>query len=167
MRSLIATLAAIALLPSSAHAAVQWSVDTFTCTGTLTANWSDTLGIGCGGDLTLDGGTITSDSRISFSSVGKLFLDNLAITAPELWLSGETIFVGSVVIQADSISVTSGGSLPIGDGGRLVLPPGGAISVGGGVDLNPVVAVPEPSVYLSLMSGLLLLALRVRGSRNT
>lgn len=182
MRRLVIALIAYVLSPSFSHAIPNLSVDSISCYGTQTTAISDGLSISCTGDLSLLGGSITADTQILLSSGGALTLDNLAVTAPHIQLFGSTVSIGAgVVITINSLTVTAGigggsnvpsisagSTISIGGQeprqiviGDVLLPPGGREPIigggpGGSITIMP--SVPEPSIYASMLIGLLVLA---------
>lgn len=93
------------ILPISAQATSTASIINTSCSGSLTSSLIDGASFACAGNLTLDGGFITSDSVINISADGDLFLDNLTLTAPNISLSVQTgaMIIGSnMFINADS-----------------------------------------------------------------
>lgn len=139
-------------LPISANALSTSSIGNTNCSGSLTTSLLNGASFACAGNLTLDGGFITSDSLINISADGDLFVDNLTLTAPTVTftnLSG-TLTIGSAVVvntsgaiiqgSQDSILNWSKFNIPQGSGGAvLVIGDGGDLKVGAGSGyvLNP------------------------------
>lgn len=117
MSRLLCTLCLLAFLPITANATSTSSITNTNCSGNLTSSLLDGASFVCAGNLTLDGGFVTSDSLINISADGDLFLDNLTFTAPNITLSVLTgmLKIGSnVVLNAGSnFNVAGGNSAPI------------------------------------------------------
>lgn len=189
MHRLVASFLACAIFSSAAQATPILSVEIISCTGTQTTAISDVLSIGCTGDLSLLGGSISAESQILLSSGGALALDNLALAAPDIHLSGASVSLGAgVAITTNTFaagvtagpylpSISAGSTISIGGSeprpiviGNILLPPGGLESITSGDSGGPITimpSVPEPSAYASMLIGILVLAagLRKRGAR--
>ncbi|MDP3088486.1 MAG: PEP-CTERM sorting domain-containing protein [Methylotenera sp.] len=99
LRSFIITCLVL-ILPISAHATSTASIINTDCSSTLTRSLIDGASFACAGNLTLDGGFITSDSLINISADGDLFIDNLTLTAPNVTFSVLTgmLTIGSAFV---------------------------------------------------------------------
>ena len=177
MRYLMILLVAYALSPALANASPGLSVENLVCQGTETTDISDVLSIDCSGDLALLGGSITADSKILITAIGTLTLDDLLLSAPEISLSGSSIFLEDgasitgntlfIAVTDDSsgaLSVSPGADIStndgrmiehIGAGGILPSPDSEPLVTDGAITIMPV---PEPTAYASLLIGLLVLA---------
>jgi hypothetical protein len=117
MTRLLSALCLAVMLPISAQATTTSSIINTSCSGTLTSSLVDGASFACAGNLTLDGGFITSDSLINISADGDLFLDNLTLTAPNVTLSvlAGLLRVGSNVMinGVSSLIVTDGSTSPV------------------------------------------------------
>lgn len=229
MYHLLYVLCLAAIFPISAHATSTASIINTNCSGSYIISLVDGASFSCAGNLTLDGGFITSDSLINISADGDLFVDNLTFTAPNvtfLVLNGmltmgraavintsiatfqsnpntvsnwEKLNIGNSAIinlnqeqpskitldrvfgtnqtLSGALTLSSGGSISLGNTNGLMLPPnntlstpGGSIVIGsgglittGGGPYNPpiaVSAVPEPSTYFMVLLGLGLIMYR-------
>lgn len=162
IRTLALSLALTA--PVLAQAAQNVDNSTVSCTRSLVAQNFTSLTFSCDGDMTVTGGNWTSDSLISLTSTGTLFLQNVTFNAPLITLSGLNIEVDSLVslsasreIRIETAEVTrsqAAGELRIAAGAQLFLG-GNAVNVnadpslragGGDIRLNAA-AVPEPESY--------------------
>lgn len=165
-------LGALLFSPIVVHAASFASLESASCSGSLSSSLSDEASFLCSGDLSLIGGSIRSDARIAIRADGSLFLDNLSLTAPLIDLSAlkgaitigrgtsvnGSFLAGSRPITAPTMTVPGSRTLPAGDGGSLFVSPGGNISLSGsGGIVTLVSAVPEPSAALMMVVGLLAL----------
>lgn len=107
----------LVFLPVSANAISTASIANTSCSGELTASTLDGASFACAGNLTLDGGFITSDSLINISASGDLFLDNLTFNAPTVTfsvLTGMLTMGSNVTINAGSnLTVTGGNTAPV------------------------------------------------------
>jgi len=162
MSRFLCALYLMVFLPIAANAASTSSIANTNCSGSLTSSLLNGASFACAGNLTLDGGFVTSDSLINISATGDLFLDNLTFTAPNVTfsvLSGMMTIGSGVVINSNSIilagdtgitvaqgalinilpgsnnNVGAGTGFPLGGGG-LTLSAGGALSSGAGGGLN-------------------------------
>lgn len=95
------------ILPVSAQAVSTASVINTNCSGSLTSSLIDGASFACAGNLTLDGGFITSDSLINITADGDFFVDNLTLSAPIVTFSNLTglITIGSGVIVNTSTAI--------------------------------------------------------------
>ncbi len=178
MHRLAYTLCLVAILPISAYAKSTASIINTNCSGSLTSSLIDGASFSCAGNLTLDGGFISSDSVINISADGDLFLDNLNLNAPIISisnLSGLLNVGSSAVIQASSmilinseyINIAQGAKTEILKDGKVVLTPSTNLvtNVGGDINLTSgqfslQAPVPEPSTYLMALLGLGLIVYR-------
>lgn len=172
-------LSVLSLFSLSAEAVSSSTVDSLDCSDSLSVSLLDTASFSCVGNLSLSGGGITSDSKIEITSSGSLVLTNLSIVAPIVELSsqnGQLSIGNGVLINTSSFLATVGsGVVPsfiVAPGASISLGSGeatriigsleilesinhGAITplVGGNMLINP--SVPEPSAFISLLFGLL------------
>ena len=178
MNRLLYALCLAAIFPISAHATSVASIINTSCSGSLTSSLVDGASFSCAGNLTLDGGFITSDSLINISADGDFFLDNLNLNAPNIFLSnlsGLLNIGSSAIIQASSmisinsnyINIAQGAKTEILKDGKVVLTPSTNLitNVGGDINLTSgqfslQAPVPEPSTNLMLLLGLGLIMYR-------
>lgn len=185
-------LSVLSIFSLNAEAISSSTVGSFDCSESLSISLLDTASFSCIGNFSLSGGGITSESKIVITSSGSLVLDNLSIVAPFVELSsqnGQLTIGNGVLINTDSFLTT------VGDGAApsLSLSPGASISVGSresariigsseilgsinhgaitplvGGDISITPSVPEPSTYISMLLGLVVvfgLTKGVYGSR--
>lgn len=120
---------------SLSQAATGFSVQNFSCSGTQATIIGDVTGplsIGCDGSLSLIGGSIHSDTSIMLAADETLTLVDLTLSAPQIDLSGASIYIGN------SVDMDLRPTAPV-DGGRPT--PGGmdllaGISAGGQITLH-------------------------------
>jgi adhesin HecA-like repeat protein len=173
----------VAVLPIAANATSTASIINTSCSGNLTSSLTDGASFACAGNLTLDGGFITSDSEINISADGDLFIDNINLNAPNIYLSnlsGLLNISSSAVIQASSsifinsnyINIAQGTKTEILSNGKVVLTPNTNLVINSGGDINIKsgelsiqAPVPEPSTYLMALFGLSLIAFKRRTNR--
>lgn len=96
-------------LPLLANATSNASITSSTCSGNLTISLLGGASFACAGNLTLDGGFVTSDSLINISADGDLFLDNLTFTAPNVIFSNlsRMLTIGrNTVVNGGLVTVT-------------------------------------------------------------
>jgi hypothetical protein len=150
MSRLLCALCLLAFLPITANATSTASITSTNCSGSLTTSLLDGASFACAGNLTLDGGFVTSDSLINISADGDLFVNNLVFTSPNVTftaLSG-TIEIGSgFVVNANSAILTA----------SII-----NIALGAQFNVPQIAAVPEPSAYAMLLLGLGLISFRRR-----
>ncbi len=188
----LTSLAISLLLPLSAAAASYSTVGSMGCTGTTNVALLDTASFSCSGNFFLSGGSISSQSKIVIAADGSLSLDRLSLTAPFVELSslnGQVSIGNGVLINTSSFlaavgnvvtptSINSpGASISVGSGetGRIIGPvevlqaiTHGAITPLVGGDISIASSVPEPSTYVSMLLGLLVvfgLTKRFKGSQ--
>ena len=123
---------------SHAHMASATSistVQTIDCAGDLQISLGQSALLSCGGDFSVFGGTITSDTSIVISALGSLRLDNLEVRAPSVAFSsaGELFLGGDVSIVATSVALSSfaDGSVPPSGTGGLTIGSGATLSLSG------------------------------------
>lgn len=140
MSRLLCALCLIAFLPIVANAASTSSITNTSCSGSLTTSLLDDASFACAGNLTLDGGFITSDSLINISADGDLFLDNLTFTAPNVTFSvlTGTLTIGSSIIVNSTTAIIQNTTKAIVTWNELNIPQGsGAVlTIGDGKDLK-------------------------------
>jgi hypothetical protein len=181
MRRLSLLISAL-LFSAFAHATSTANIGSISCSGSQSfVDLATSATLSCNGDFSLIGGSIDSDTEISISAVGSLFLDNLTISAPLVQLktfSGVLTFANGVsIISAGSINIDIGnatspritlapgatlsfpgrGGTTIGTGGDITLSAGGNINLSDGSNLTRVSTVPEPDSFWSMLSGCLIL----------
>ena len=121
MLRFLCAILTFAFLPLSANATSTASITSTNCSGNLTTSLLDGASFACAGNLTLDGGFVTSDSLINISADGDLFLDNLALTAPNVTFSnlsgmlaigsGVVINISTAILQNSPQSIVSWSNL--------------------------------------------------------
>ena len=176
-------LLTFAFLPLSANAISTASIISTNCSGNLTTSLLDGASFACAGNLTLDGGFVTSDSLINISADGDLFVDNLTLTAPNITFSNSTglLTIGSSVVINTStavvqskpestltwnklniangsgavLSIGAGGDLKVGTGIGYVLTANNIPVVGGSIFLNSDATATTTNVVTSAGTGLL------------
>ena len=140
MSRLLCTLCLMAFLPIVANATSTSSITNTSCSGSLTTSLLDGASFACAGNLTLDGGFITSDSLINISADGDLFLDNLTFTAPNVTFSVLTgaLIIGSGIIVNTSTAIIQNTTKAVVTWNELNIPQGsGAVlTIGDGKDLK-------------------------------
>lgn len=138
-------------LPALANATSAASITNASCSDSLTTSLLDGASFACVGNLTLDGGFVTSDSVINISATGDLFVDNLTFTAPNVTFSVLTgmLTIGSAVVVNTSAAIVQGSrdsilswskfNIPQGSSGTVLTIGGGDLKVGAGSGhvLNP------------------------------
>lgn len=130
---------------SLSQAATGFSVQSFSCSGaqaTISGDVTGPLSIGCNGSLSLTGGSVYSDTSIRLAADEALTLVDLILSAPQVDLSGASIFIGNSVNMDLRPTAPVGGVRPtlgginlladISAGGQITLHGGGGI-VGGNV----------------------------------
>lgn len=170
----------MAVLPIAAHATSTASIINTSCSGSLTSSLVDGASFACAGNLTLDGGFITSDSDINISADGDLFIDNINLMASNIYLSnlsGLLNIGSSAIIQASSMIVINSSLINIAQGAKVevlkndkvVLTPNTnlVINLGGDINLKSGESsiqspVPEPTTYAMILLGLSLIAFKRR-----
>jgi hypothetical protein len=174
-------LSALSVFSMNAEAISSSTVGSFACSESLSISISDTASFSCIGNFSLSGGGITSESKIVITSSGSLALDNLSIVAPFVELnsqSGQLSIGNGVLINTSSFLATAG----VGVAPSLSLSPGASISVGSGEsariigsseilgsikhgaitplvggDISIIPSVPEPSTYILMVLGLVVI----------
>jgi len=132
MSRILCALCLVVLLPAVAKAATTSNIINTDCSGVLTTTFDSGASLACSGNLTLDGGFVTSDSSISIFADGDLSFHNLIFTAPDVSFS--TLF-GSIKI-GNGVVVNYSGVVPkpvfdIPQKARVfILGAGGNISIG-------------------------------------
>lgn len=149
----------LAVLPIAAHAISTASIINTNCSGSLTSSLIEGASFACEGNLTLDGGFITSDSEINISADVDLFIDNINFTAPKVTFSsllGVLITGSGVVVNTTNsllpkhrdlltvkpefiipqnpsdVVIQNGGDLSLGETGEYVLQPNNSPPSSGG-----------------------------------
>ena len=144
MTRLLCALCILAFLPNAANATSVINVGTTNCSGDLTISALDGASFACAGNLTLDGGLVTSDSLINISVGGDLSVNNLIFTSPSVTftaLSG-TIAIGSGFVVNTSSATLNGWNINIAQGAQFNY-------------VSQIAAVPEPSTYAMMLLGIL------------
>lgn len=103
-------------LPLASHASAQISLANTNCSGDMALSSDSGITFNCTGNLSLDGGWLTSDSPISLLASGDLTLNNLRLYAPAISLSSLTgsLTIGSnVLFDATHTAVLTGGATPV------------------------------------------------------
>ena len=177
-------LLGVLFFPIVAHSAAFSNIGTTSCSSSLSLSVFEEASFLCAGNLSLIGGSITSDSRVVIRANGTLSIDNVSITAPRIDLSSQegTLYVsGGTSLGFASLSLESragiihvlpstgmGGVVQIAEGGDislsngfliprpLVAIDGGRLSLTGGGGIVVLGApVPVPSAALLMILGLL------------
>ena len=159
-----------------AQAASNANIAIISCSGSSSFDLTSGALLSCDGDFSLIGGSIDSDSGITISAVGSLFLDDLSLSAPFVQLTtltGTLTLAEGVSIngfnwnnvdignnRSPRITLRQGGSITLPARGDIDLSTGGQVVLNGGGDLTLVSSVPEPGMVWSLLCGGLLLAIR-------
>lgn len=160
-------LMAVLFFPFVAHSASFSSVGTTTCSSSLSLTLFEEASFLCAGDLSLIGGSITSDSRVVIRAEGSLFLDNVSITAPQIDLSsldgsidvGRGTSLGFGSLSSGRIAITARMNPSTGIGGTLQIAEGGDISLSNGFHLpRPLVAIEGGRISLTSGGGIVVLA---------
>lgn len=154
-RTLTLTLSLLA--PWYAQATQTIDQSTIDCSESLTLLTQDNVTAQCTGNLSITGGTWTSDTLISLSATGNLSLLGVTLAAPDISLAG-----GQILVDAAS-TLTGTGHLVI-NGGPITLEvptvrdvTRSPLTVGGSITL-----VPEPGTWALALAGLAGLMLRLR-----
>ncbi|MGB4064814.1 MAG: PEP-CTERM sorting domain-containing protein [Azonexus sp.] len=142
MRHLSLLLSAL-LFSAFAQAASNANIATISCSGSSSFDLSNGALLSCDGDFSLIGGSIDSDTGITISAVGSLFLDDLRISAPVVEL--KTLSGTISVAKGASINGFNWNNFDIGTAPRLTFEqPGdltllerraGIVSTGGDISL--------------------------------
>lgn len=143
MSRLLCALFFLAFLPTVANATSVINVTNTNCSGEFAVSTLDGASFACSGNLSLDGGFVTSDSLINISVGGDLNVNNLVFTSPNVTfdaLSG-TIEVGSGFIVNTKSAILNGWIINIAQAAQFNVP--------------QIAAVPEPSVYAMMLTGIL------------
>lgn len=175
MRHLALLLSAL-LFSVVAQGASTANITTASCSGNQSFDLTNGALLSCDGDFSLIGGRIDSDTGITISAVGSLFLDDLSLIAPLVQLKtltgvltvAEGVSINGVNWTSFDIGNSTSPRITRGQGGSILLPPRGQINLGAGGqivlssggNLALVSSVPEPSMVWTLLSGGLLLAIR-------
>lgn len=145
------------LAPWYAQATQTIDQSTIDCSESLTLLTQDNLTAQCTGNMSITGGTWTSDTLISLSATGDLSLFGVTLQAPNIAVVGNQILVdaASTLAVTDHLGI-SGGTIKlesplVGVGGEIPLTSGGSISL-----------VPEPGTWALALAGLAGLMLRLR-----
>ncbi|HET7831838.1 MAG TPA: hypothetical protein VFK88_02630 [Gallionella sp.] len=186
MRFISLVFGILALLPSLATAIPVFNVNSVSCSGNLTPSFASMALLDCTGNLSLDegslGGTLTADTQVILSALGSLSLANLYFSAPKVMLSGSSVSLGpgAMVNATTSLSVDTangglsafntapGATLTIGNNGNALGNPSFLsipnVTFTTSLSANPlpgsgsVALVPEPSVFETMLLGVLVLA---------
>jgi len=116
---------------------------TIDCSESLTLLTQDNLTAQCTGNLSVTGGTWTSDTLISLSATGDLSLFGVTLLAPTISLDGHQILMdgGSTLALAGDSTIGDGAitlrTPTTGDGGGIQLVAGASIQVGPHEALSP------------------------------
>ena len=130
-----------ALSSSVTQASTLIDIGSASCSGSESINSSNGLSFSCSGDFSLTAGSLSSDIGITLSSLGKLTLDGLTLSAPNITLNATNIDIGSSVL----LDVSQGSLRLAGGGGILPFIPrfwpapavpsslsGGVVTIGSG-----------------------------------
>lgn len=118
MRHLALFLSAL-LFSAFAQAASNANITTVGCSGNSSFDLSNGAMLSCDGDFSLIGGSIDSDTGITISAVGSLFLDDLKLSAPAVQLRTLTGVVS--VTESVSINTINWTTFDVGASSRLTL----------------------------------------------
>lgn len=173
MRHLSLLLSAL-LFSAFAQAASSANVATISCSGNQSFDMANGAMLSCDGDFSLIGGSIDSDTGITISAVGSLFLDDLKLSAPvvqlntlsgvvsvtegvkinttnwtnfEISASARTTFAQPAdrpLLEARIVTVNAGGDISLGQPGRITLYDGNGIVARAGSIIAAPVAVATP-----------------------
>jgi PEP-CTERM motif len=146
--------------PWLAQAAHTVTDSTLLCTDALTFSDTSSLVARCTGDLSITGGTWSSDVLIDIRADGKLALNGVSFNAPVIQLQSPT-----EITTSDNVTLTASDKLIIqGDLRAPSLPPlqGGNLVLSGALTVDQARAIPEPSSAALSLLGLGLCALRLR-----
>lgn len=143
MRHLSLLLSAL-LFSAFAQAASNANIATISCSGSQSFDLTNGAMLSCDGDFSLIGGSIDSDTGITISAVGSLFLDDLRLRAPVVEL--KTLTGAVSVAKGVSINVSNWTTFDIDtSSGLTVAQPGdltllerraGTVSTGGEISLG-------------------------------
>jgi hypothetical protein len=172
IRTIVLSLAVT--LPFLAQAAQSIDNSTLSCTQSLVDNRATTLTFSCEGDLTITGGTWTTDTLISLSATGSMLLQGITFNTPSLSLKAQSIVFDSIanlpkdgVVNIETVAGADGtapGALQLTPGSKIniegaTIPApltGGDIQLGAGRggDISLRAAVPEPESYALALAAL-------------
>lgn len=99
----ISLLLSVLLFSAFAQAASNANITTISCSGSSSFDLTNGAMLSCDGDFSLIGGSIDSDTGITISSVGSLFLDDLRLSAPVVEMKTLT----GVVSVAEGVSINA------------------------------------------------------------
>lgn len=139
MRHLSLLLSAL-LFSVFAQAASNANITTASCSGSQSFDLTNSASLSCSGDFSLIGGSIDSDTSITISAFGSLFIGNMTLNAPLIQLktvTGVLSFGDGISMTSDSINVDVGNATSP----RITLAPGAILSVAGR-DTNIVASQP-------------------------
>lgn len=164
MRHLSLLVSAL-LFSAFAQAASNANITTISCSGSRSFDLTNGALLSCDGDFSLIGGSIDSDTGITISAGGSLFLDDLRLSAPSVGLktlsgaitiaSGTSIDArdwanfdisasprltfaqpGLARLERGEVTINAGGDISLGQPGRITLSQGnGLIAQRGDIDL--------------------------------
>lgn len=141
LRPLILALSLSA--PGWALATQTIDQSTIDCSESLTLLTQDNLTAQCTGNMSITGGTWTSDTLISLSATGNLSMWDVTFLAPSIAVVGNQILVdgGSTLALAADPTIGDGAitlrTSTTGDGGGIQLVAGASIQVGPHEALSP------------------------------
>ncbi|WP_310491386.1 hypothetical protein [Dechloromonas sp.] len=186
MRHLALLLSAL-LFSAFAQAASNANITTIGCSGNSSFDLTNGAILSCDGDFSLIGGSVDSDSGITISAVGSLFLDDLRLSAPVVQLKtltgvvsvAEGVSINAInwttfdigtsprltvaqpgnltLLERGTVTVSTGGEISLGQPGQITLRNGGGIIVRQGGDITIPVASTAPVQNLDSYRGTLLL----------
>lgn len=129
--------------PWYAQATQTIEQSTLDCSDSLTILSVENLTAQCTGNMSITGGTWTSDTLISLSATGDLSLFGVTLLAPNISLVGNQILMdGDSTLALADDPVVRGGQVTLrtpttGDGGGIQLVAGASIQVGPHEALSP------------------------------
>lgn len=165
MRHLALLLSAL-LFSAFAQAASNATITAIGCSGNSSFDLTNGAMLSCDGDFSLIGGSIDSDTGITISAAGSLFLDDLSLVAPLVQLKsltgaltlaqGVSIDVSNwtrfdigtaprltfeqpgdlTLLERRTVTVSTGGDISLGQPGQITLRNGGGLLVRQGGDID-------------------------------
>lgn len=165
MRHLSLLLSAL-LFSAFAQAASTANITTASCSGNQSFDLTNGALLSCDGDFSLISGSIDSDTGITISAVGSLFLDDLRLSAPVVQLKtltgvvsiAEGVSINAInwttfdigtspglpvaqpgepmLLEKRTVTVSAGGDISLGQPGQITLRSGGGIIVRQGGDID-------------------------------
>jgi len=103
------------LSSSAANASNLIDFGNTSCSGSQSLDSSNGLVLGCTGDFSLSTGALSSDTSISLFSSGSLMLDAFKLSAPNIKLKADSIYINSNVSLIGAFIDLSANSIVLGD----------------------------------------------------